>query len=394
MTTAPAVAFVAALAPIAREVGVALPSPQAWSARLTAIEDIDVEVLTDGSRRLRSMAEQVTDVAATIGDVADDLPTAWNGIAGKRAHSAVADVHSSCDETAHRLHTAAAATSAAARGIADLRHALHVTLAAVPGLVLAGRAIAELTRLDLETNRAVVAALLQATVTTVETALTVTESAITDVLTVLADSTGGLAEPPRAGAPRTDVGHRPRPTVDATGVVGALAGAGAVTATAVGMAAVGAASVVAQVVDTVLDTDPTEPGSPIPPSAEAPRTAAPQSEATQQPETTQQPGPADRTDLPGPDVGEHRDRPTGVRPQLNLRYDDEPSREPGAPDPAVPDQAPADPVPATPPAARADPAPPAEAPAQHEAPAAVTRSGPPATPDPDDGGGLALAGDR
>ncbi|MBE7161067.1 MAG: hypothetical protein INR72_07450, partial [Williamsia herbipolensis] len=248
MTAAPAVAFVAALAPIAREVGVVLPPPQAWSDRVAAIDGVDVEALAEESRRLRSVAEQVIDVAAGIGDVADDLPVAWSGVAGQRAHTAVADVHRSCDETAHRLHAAAAATAAAARGVADLRAALHTTLAAVPGLVLAGRAIAELTRLDLHTNRAVVAALLQATVTTVETALTVAESAITDVLTVLADSTGRLAEPPRTSTPPTDVGHPPRSTVETTALVGALAGAGAVTATAVGMAAAGASSVVARIV--------------------------------------------------------------------------------------------------------------------------------------------------
>ncbi|MEH3156418.1 MAG: hypothetical protein PGN29_14115 [Gordonia paraffinivorans] len=385
--TASVVAFVTALAPIAREVGVTLPPPQAWSDRLAAIDDIDLDALTADARRLRSVTDQVVEVAAGIGDLADGLPAAWHGVAGHRAHSAVADVHRSCDEAGHRLRSAAEATSAAARGVADLRSALHTTLAAVPGLVLAGRAIAELTGLDLETNRAVVAAMLEATVATVETAMTVTESAITEVLTVLADTTGRLADPPQSTSTRTDVGLRPRPTVDVTGVVGALAGAGAAAAGAVGMAAVGAAGVVAHVVDTALDTQAPEPASPVSP----PPVSPPVEHVPQRPDRVAQ----DQT--PVPEATTNRGAPAaGGRPQLNLRYDDEPAAPSVVENVPAPEPPPVErtgpPEPSAPP--RVEPAAPGTSPEQHEAPAAVTRSGPAASPDPDDGGGLALAGDR
>lgn len=382
--TVPVASFVAALTPIAREVGVTLPSPQAWTDRLAAIDGIDVDVVGDEATRLRSLADSVTGVTDVVGAVADELPTVWQGIAGQHAHSAVTDIHRSCAETGHRLRVAAGATAAAARGVTDLRTALHATLAAVPGLVLAGRAIAELTRLDLQANRTVVAALLQAAVTTVETALTVAESAITEVLTVLADGSGRLAEAPEVGASRTDVVHEPRPAVAATGVVGALAGAGAATAAAVGMAAVGAAGVVAHIVDTALDT-PRDPDhlrpSPAVPS-EVPRGEPP---AGSRPQDDPVMGRAGTPDAPT----------VGPRPQLNLRYDDEQPAPTPPPGPVQPEPSPSELIPAEPPAPVDDDGEaPVTPPEKHDAPAVATRPGPAATPDPDDGGGLALAGDR
>ena len=361
--------FAAALAPIAREVGVTLPPPQVWTDRIAAVDAVDVDVLTDGAARLRALADRVTAVAGAVGDVADDLPAAWHGVAGQRAHTVVAKVHRDCDETGHRLHTAAVATSAAARGIADLRAALHATLDAVPGLVLAGRAIADLTRIDLETNRAVIAAMVQVAVTTVETALTVTESAVAEVLSVLADSTGRLADPAQL-SDRTDVVHDRRPAVDMAGVVGTLAGAGAATAAAVGMAAAGAAGVVAQMIDTSLDTEPSHPVPHPVPSDPEPSVAVRADPVSPPPSTARA--------EPAPEPTPQEAAPTGRRPHLNLRWDDEPDRRDAAP--AV------QPTP--------EDAPVGVPPAERDTPAAVTRSGPAAAPDPDDDGGLALAGDR
>ena len=372
--TVPVAAFVAALTPIAREVGVELPAPQVWAERIAAVDGVDVDVLVDEAARLRSLAESVGGAAVTIGAVAGELPAVWQGAAGQRAHSAVAEIHGSCEQMSDRLRVAAGATAAAARGVTDLRVALHATLAAVPGLVLAGRAIAGLTRLDLQTNRVVVAALLQAAVTTVETALTITESAITEVMTVLADSSARLAQTPDPGAGRTDVVHGPRPTVAVTGVVGAVAGAGAAATAAVGMAAVGAA----HIVDAARDT----PGHP---DEARPSPALPSDTAVRQSNSPPPPPPQDDADRhltpSAPAIG--------TRPQLNLRYDDQ---EPARHDRVQPDS---DAGPAAP-AAPVDQGheSPVAPPEEHDAPAAATRSGPAASPDPDDGGGLALAGDR
>ncbi|MEH3157181.1 MAG: hypothetical protein PGN29_18385 [Gordonia paraffinivorans] len=389
--TYPVVAFVAALAPIAREVGVTLPPVAGWQARLAAVDGIDVGALDVDAARLRTLADRVSAATATVGDVADGLPDAWLGVAGRRAHTAVGDVHDQCDEAAQRLRTAATASAAASRGVSDLRAALHATLAAVPVLVLAGRAIADLTPLDLVGNRALIAAMLQAAVATVETAMGVTETAVAEVLTVLADSTLRLADPlPPALGDRTDVVHERRGSVDAAEVVGALAGAAVATAAAVGAAAAGAASVVAQVVDAAFDDAPS-PDAPRP-TAPEPSTPADPHEPARQPDSATSAATA---------TGGSDGPPVATPPQrLNLRVDDDPTPPPVTEAPPAPVDDSSAAVDDSPAPDNDRPAPAVDRPdvptvrEEHDAPAVAARQGPPATPDPGDGGGLALAGDR
>ncbi|MBJ7290655.1 hypothetical protein [Williamsia sp.] len=401
---------------IAAQVGVAVPDESAVAARFAATDSIDLDALAGDAALLDDVITTLHGATDTAHDARRGLPRVWSGAAAETADTAVATHLRAAQDVIDGIGTVSATVAAAAIALGRVQEEKHRTLAMLRTDRVAGQPMSTISVDDIDADPESCRAEITAAVELFTRTMDVVDDAVAVILTALTDSFVALPAPREVGpavspesayrsVPRRDSHTSRRTDVVVTPTAGAdhrrggsdsdvvvaaisagasIAGAALAAASSVGTAAAaGVGAVLTHLMDAAGDTRIDDNGDhtvvpPGPPSASpvpaAPDPAAPDPAAP----VHSAPVPAaPTTSMQGPTT----------QPSIGV--------EPSAPsvrryEPEIVPEVPAEPAPSS--STAADDVAARNVPSV--GPRRRDREPPRGRPDPDDGGGLALAGDR
>lgn len=404
---------------IAAQVGVPVPEDAEITARFAATDSIDLAALAADAAVLDDVLVRLGGAVDTAHDVRRRLPHVWRGDAADAAAAAVGTHLRSARDVVDGIGTVSATVTAAATALGRVQEEKHRTLALLRTDSVAGQPMSTISTDALDTDPGPYRADIAAAIELFTRTMDVVDAAVAVILTALTESFRALPTPREVGPPhtlwathrstrrrdprarrRTDVVVTPTAGTDpvlgrtdsdivvaAISAGATIAGAALAAASSVGTAAVGGlVAVVTHLTDGEgAAGDGGERGithiMPGRPEPDAPTTENPSRTTDPLAPTAVAPVPA----APQP--------PGGVEPSAPSVRRSEPEFVPEAPAVIAPsDDSELAPSPRT-----ADPPSPDTAEARgvpSVGPRHRDRESPRGRPDPDDGGGLALAGDR
>ncbi|MGU3292105.1 hypothetical protein [Williamsia sp. M5A3_1d] len=201
----------AAVRPIALAVGIPVPSDADLAARFGVTEGIDVSALVRDASSLRSAVAVADEATRTVDAVGDRLPSVWTGVASDAAGRALDQHVARADDAIEQMRDIATTVDATAAALSKVLVAKYLSIAAIATDLVAGRPMTGITLADAEENRDAIASDIAAKTALFRAAVDVADTAVGEILTVLAASFEGLrARPPypdgltvTAGRPRS-----------------------------------------------------------------------------------------------------------------------------------------------------------------------------------------------
>ncbi|GGF32363.1 hypothetical protein [Williamsia phyllosphaerae] len=392
---------------IATQVGVVVPEDAVIAARFAATDSIDLAALAADAAMLDDVVVTLRGTADTAHDVRRGLTHVWHGDAADAADAAVGTHLRSARDVADGVRTVSATIAAAATALGRVQEEKHRTLAILRTDSIAGQSMSTISVEDIAADPEPCRADITAATELFTRTMDVVDAAAASILTALTESFRALPAPREIGPPhrpgsthrstprrdprarrRTDIVVTPTPgsgsgrgapdtdvVVAAISAGATIAGAALAAASSVGTAVAGGVSAV---MTHLIGADAVD-GDERAITPVVPRRAEPEAPATERPSRTTDPSEPTAV-APVPPAPQP---PGGVEPSSPSVRLIEPEVVPPVPGVRAPD---ASDTPSPDPAEVLGV--PSVGPRQRDREPSRGR------PDPDDSGGLALAGDR